>query len=218
MVGAGQWVSNRVVLQQLSADDPCCQLELRERQPRSLALLRLAGRQLLFVGCSTGELLWWELHASPPATAGVPLAIRLEPRHWVRAGVAPVLLQPMLLGGGDDGGSSGQEAAGSCCLLAKSDQLLMVSAAAGPSSGCQRVAVHRVHAPALASLSPWHTQELPHSLAFCTSDGQLSFARLDPQPAIRCPRGQAWGEERREGSGLPEKALTLAYCVGCWPI
>jgi hypothetical protein len=90
-VAAGLWVSNQVLLQPLSAPQPCCTLSLGPHQPRSLAVCGQAGARHLVVGTSSGEVLWRRLQQQQQAPGGGP-RVMLAGGGWARVGLGPVAL------------------------------------------------------------------------------------------------------------------------------
>ncbi len=99
----GLWLTNQVLLQPLSAEQPTCQLAL-PCQPRSLAVISSgssgdrgtpagssSGGTFLVVGSSSGEVLWWQLAVQQDAFGG-STGVQLEESGWARAGLAPVTL------------------------------------------------------------------------------------------------------------------------------
>ena len=107
----GLWLSNEVLLQPRSAEQPACRVSLGDRQPRSIMVCQLgsnsrdsassnssnnsssnsSSNSYLVVGTSSGELLWWQLAVQTDAF-GAAVGVQLRECGWARAGLAPVTL------------------------------------------------------------------------------------------------------------------------------
>ena len=110
-LAVGLWLSNEVLLQPLSAEQPACRVSLGDRQPRSIMVCQLgsnsrdsassnssnnsssnsSSNSYLVVGTSSGELLWWQLAVQTDAF-GAAVGVQLRECGWARAGLAPVTL------------------------------------------------------------------------------------------------------------------------------
>eukprot|EP00887_Chlorella_sp_A99_P001486 scaffold8.g1486.t1 len=210
-LAAGLWVANAVVLQQLAAEVPTARLDLGRPQPRSLVVAEVGGTTRLFVGTSTGELLWWDMRPASAPASGPHL--ELTPAAWVRVGLAPVELQPLapsLRGrGGATVGTGGRASAAdgsSQHVLARSDQALVVGPGSADPTALRALRLHG--GQGMAAACPFQAEALPlDSLAWVGPGGRLTFGQLDCVP--RC---------RWEDVPLPGAAPTLvAYhaASGC---
>ena len=212
-LAAGLWLSNEVLLQPLSAEQPACRLSLGDRQPRSLMVCQLGGgsrdstssgssstgssSSYLVVGSSSGELLWWRLAVQTDAF-GAASGIELQECGWARAGLAPVTLHLLpqaaptaATTSGDaaaaapsaGNSSSSPRASSGPCVLAVSDQSLLL----GPDLvQPARLAATRVHgAQGLTAACPLTTGELPGSALAYIRSGELAIGGLDPAVQFR---------------------------------
>ena len=224
-LAAGLWLSNEVLLQPLSAEQPACRVSLGDRQPRSLMVFQLGSNSrdrtsssssstssYLVVGTSSGELLWWQLAVQTDAF-GAASGVQLRECGWARAGLAPVTLHllpqaaptgvtisddPAPAAASTAGGSSRSRASGGPCVLAVSDQALLLGT--DPVQPA-RLAATRVHgAQCLTAACPLATGELPGSALAYIRNGELAIGGLDPAVQFR------WDELALTGGAVASSA------------
>ncbi|KAL4458059.1 hypothetical protein ABPG75_012924 [Micractinium tetrahymenae] len=233
-LAVGLWLSNEVLLQPLSAEQPACRLAL-PCQPRSLAVITCTnssssgsssrGGTYLVVGASSGEVLWWRLAVQRDAFGGAS-GVQLEECGWARAGVAPVTLHllppaPAASSSGSDaqllapaglpgpaatsGGTAASAGPASWpTLLAVSDQALLL----GPDAARpDRLAAARLHGgQGLTAACPLVTAELPDSSLAYVQGGELHIGGLDPAVRLR------WDQLPLADGAEASTAVVLAGC------
>ena len=172
---------------------------------------------VLLAGTSSGEVLWWRMHARPDPFGAGGGSVRLEPCGWVRAGLAPVALHQVpadpaaaaaAAWNGGDGSGVGSRA-GRPCVLAQSDQALLLHLAHGG------LAPARLHgARGLLAACPLMAPDVPGSrLAYVDQAGQLSIGALDTQ--LRLHADQLQLPAGAEASAAAYHAPSGCAAVAC---
>ena len=191
-VAAGLWMSNEVVLQPLSAEQPAARLGLAHHQPRSLAVCQLGGSgggRHLVAGTSSGEVVWWRLVTRLDASGAV-CGVQLEEGGWARAGLAAVSLHALHQPG----------------ILAVSDQALLL-AAPHPERSPAAARVHGGQGLTAACALPAGSQPQANSLAYIQA-GRLHIGCLEPGVQLR------W-DEAALGGGAAPRAAAYHAASGC---
>ncbi len=226
-LAVGLWVTNEVLLQPLSREQPPCHLALGSRQCRSVLACSLGSSSSgggseqpahLILGTSTGELLWWRLDAQQDEFGAVS-SVRLQECGAARVGLAPVVLHALPPDPAAAAAAMAYCNADSCvadssaslCILAVADQALLLQP--DPQHPSRLVPLRLHGGQGLTAACPLLAGDLPGSRLAYMRAGQLAIAGLDAEARLH------WDELALSGGAAAASAAFHAAsgcaAVGC---